>query len=102
MCFLISYQLLCNIAHERVTYTYQKEFKKIRRFFRGKIKNIRLIFPSETSSMQMIIILHNLLGFGSVSKEQMESSTLDTVSAGDHCSFKISKQICPLLLILQW
>ena len=30
-----------------------------------------------------------------------ERYTLDIVSAGDHCSFKISKQMPPLLLILQ-
>lgn len=28
--------------------------------------------------------------------------TLDTVSAGLHCSFKMSKQMLPLLLIFGW
>ncbi len=40
-------------------------------------------------------------GFASVNNEQMESKTLEMVSAGDHCSFKMSKQICPELLTLQ-
>jgi hypothetical protein len=30
------------------------------------------------------------------------SLTFDMVRAGDHCSFKISRQIPPLELILQW
>ncbi len=41
-------------------------------------------------------------GFGSVNREQMESSTLDMVRAGLHCSFKMSRQILPLLLIFGW
>ena len=35
---------------------------------------------------------------GSVNNEQMLKSTLLIVNAGDHCSFKISKQIDPWLL----
>ena len=41
-------------------------------------------------------------GFGSVSREQIESRTLDTVSAGDHADCKISKHIAPFELILGW
>ena len=41
-------------------------------------------------------------GFASVSSEQMESSTLEMVSAGYHCSFRMSRQIWPLLFTLQW
>lgn len=41
-------------------------------------------------------------GLGSVSKEHTESKTLEIVSAGDHWSFKISKQMPPLLLIFGW
>ena len=37
-------------------------------------------------------------GLGSVNNEQMLKSTLLIVNAGDHCSFKISKQIDPWLL----
>jgi hypothetical protein len=44
----------------------------------------------------------HLLGFGSVSREQMDSSTLLTVSAGLHWSFRMSRQMPPLLLMLQW
>ena len=44
----------------------------------------------------------NSLGLGSVSSEQMESSTFETVSAGLHCSLRMSRQIWPLLLMLQW
>jgi hypothetical protein len=42
------------------------------------------------------------LGLGSVSREQMESSTLLTVSAGLHWSLRMSRQMPPLLLMLQW
>ena len=42
------------------------------------------------------------LGFGSVKSEQIDKSTLEIESAGLHWSFKISKQIDPLLLILGW
>uniref|UniRef100_A0A2P2LG78 Ubiquitin-conjugating enzyme E2 10 n=1 Tax=Rhizophora mucronata TaxID=61149 RepID=A0A2P2LG78_RHIMU len=41
-------------------------------------------------------------GFGSVKREQIESNTLDMVRAGLHCSFKISRQMLPLLLIFGW
>jgi len=41
-------------------------------------------------------------GFGSVSREQTERSTFDTVSAGDHWSFKMSRQMAPDELMLQW
>ena len=41
------------------------------------------------------------LGLGSVSSEQMERSTFDIVRAGDHWSFKISKQMPPFEFILQ-
>jgi len=37
-----------------------------------------------------------------VSSEQTDSSTLLTVSAGLHWSFNMSKQIWPLLFMLQW
>jgi hypothetical protein len=41
-------------------------------------------------------------GLGSVSREQTESSTLETVSAGLHCSLRMSRQMLPLLLMLGW
>ena len=41
------------------------------------------------------------LGLQSVNNEQIESNTLDIVSAGDQLSFKMSKQIAPCELILQ-
>lgn len=40
-------------------------------------------------------------GLGSVSSEQMLSSTLLIVSAGDHCVFRMSRQMLPLPLTLQ-
>lgn len=40
-------------------------------------------------------------GFASVSNEQMESKTLDIVRAGLQLSFRMSRQIAPLGLILQ-
>lgn len=41
-------------------------------------------------------------GFGSVSNELIESSTLLMVSAGLHWSFRMSRQMAPLALILGW
>uniref|UniRef100_A0A0A9D8W3 Csu456(Uce) n=1 Tax=Arundo donax TaxID=35708 RepID=A0A0A9D8W3_ARUDO len=41
-------------------------------------------------------------GFGSVSSEQIDSNTLEIVSAGLHWSFKMSRQMLPLLLIFGW
>ena len=41
-------------------------------------------------------------GFGSVSSEQIESRTLETVSAGDHCSLRMSRQIEPCELTFGW
>lgn len=38
-------------------------------------------------------------GFGSQSNEHMDNKTFDTVSAGDHCDRRMSKQILPLLFI---
>jgi len=38
-------------------------------------------------------------GFGSHNKEQIDSSTLEMVSAGDHCDLNISKQMLPLLFM---
>jgi hypothetical protein len=38
-------------------------------------------------------------GFGSVSSEQIDSSTLLIVSAGDHCDRRISRHMLPLLLM---
>lgn len=43
-----------------------------------------------------------LPGLQSVSREQIDNRTLEIVKAGDQLSFKISKQITPWLLILQW
>jgi hypothetical protein len=39
-------------------------------------------------------------GFGSVRREQILRRTLLIVSAGDHCVFRISRQIAPELEIL--
>lgn len=41
-------------------------------------------------------------GLGSVRSDETESKTLPTVRAGLHCSFRISRQMPPLLLMLQW
>jgi len=41
-------------------------------------------------------------GFGSVSREQMDSNTLDIVSAGLHWSLRMSRQMLPLLLMFGW
>ena len=41
-------------------------------------------------------------GFGSVSSEQIDNRTLLIGSAGDHWSFRMSRQIPPFALMLQW
>ena len=41
-------------------------------------------------------------GLGSVSREQMESSTFEMVSAGDHCDLRMSRQMPPEELMLGW
>ena len=41
-------------------------------------------------------------GLASVNKELIERRTFETVSAGDHWSFRMSKQILPFELILGW
>jgi len=41
-------------------------------------------------------------GLASVNKELMDKRTFEIVSAGDHCSFKISRQIDPFELIFGW
>ena len=41
-------------------------------------------------------------GLQSHISELIERRTLEMVSAGDHWSFRISRQIEPLLLTLQW
>lgn len=44
----------------------------------------------------------HLLGLGSVNSELMDNKTFDVVSKGLHLSLRISKQISPFLLMLQW
>ena len=39
---------------------------------------------------------------GSVSSEQMLRITLDVVSAGDHCAFRMSRQMLPFELTFGW
>lgn len=46
--------------------------------------------------------LQHPLGLQSVSSEQMDSRSLEMVSAGLHWSLSVSRQIWPLLLMLQW
>jgi hypothetical protein len=41
-------------------------------------------------------------GLGSVSRDEMESRTLEMVSAGLQLSFRMSKHIPPCALMLQW
>ena len=41
-------------------------------------------------------------GLGSVNNEQMLKSTLLIVNAGDHCSFKMSKQMLPCEFTFGW
>lgn len=46
--------------------------------------------------------LRFLPGLQSVSSEQMERRTLEMVNAGLQLSFRISRQMTPWLLMLQW
>ena len=41
-------------------------------------------------------------GLASVIKDDRDSNTFEIVKAGDHWSFRISKQIDPLALMLGW
>ena len=41
-------------------------------------------------------------GFGSQRREQIDSNTLEIVSAGDHCDLRMSKQMEPLEFMLGW
>lgn len=41
-------------------------------------------------------------GLGSVSSELIDSSTFETVRAGDQVSLRMSRQMEPLLLMLGW
>ena len=41
-------------------------------------------------------------GLASVNKEQMLNKTFDIVNAGDHCSFKMSKQMLPCEFTFGW
>jgi hypothetical protein len=42
------------------------------------------------------------LAFGSVNKKEIDNKTFYNVNAGDHWSFKMSKQIDPFLFIFGW
>jgi len=41
-------------------------------------------------------------GLGSQRREQTERSSFEMVRAGDHCDFKTSRQMLPLLLMFGW
>ena len=58
--------------------------------------NLLLIYKSATAGLK------GSSGFGSVNKEQIDNNTFVIVKAGDHWSFKMSKQISPFLLIFGW
>jgi hypothetical protein len=46
--------------------------------------------------------VRDIPGLGSVSSEQIDRSTLEMVSAGLHCSRKMSKQIAPFDAMFGW
>ena len=50
-------------------------------------------FARSFSNIRAISGTNGSFGFGSVSSEQIESSTLLMVSAGDHCCFRISRPV---------
>jgi hypothetical protein len=41
-------------------------------------------------------------GFGSHNSEQIDNKTFEIVNAGDHCSFKMSKQMLPWEFTFGW
>jgi hypothetical protein len=61
-------------------------------------------------SCSFLLVFNNLaisatkgsLGLGSVNNEHTDNNTFDIVNAGDQLSFKISKQMPPASLMLQW
>merc|ERR1719474_214252 len=59
-----------------------------------------LYFPTSVLYSLAISGTSGSSGLGSHRSEQIDSSTLDTVSAGDHCDLRMSKHIAPLELML--
>ena len=49
-----------------------------------------------------ISVINGSSGLGSDNNEDIDNNTFATVNAGDQLVFKISKQIPPFSLILQW
>jgi len=79
-----------------------------RRFAPSKNHIAYFLVHSRASSVYLSLSVLNILaisgtsgssGFGSHSKEQMDSNTLEMVSAGDHCDLRMSRQMLPLELM---
>lgn len=79
-----------------------------RRFAPPKNHIAYFLVHSRASSVYLSLSVLNILaisgtsgssGFGSHSKEQMDSNTLEMVSAGDHCDLRMSRQMLPLELM---
>ena len=85
-----------------VIYTWSKTPNQPMAYFWVQLRAVASYLVLSVLYMWAISGTRGSSGFGSVSSEQMESSTLEMVSAGLHCSFRISRQMLPLLLILGW
>jgi hypothetical protein len=102
----VSKVLLRNAAHQRVLYAHahsrgSRGGSRVSRGDAGKRQTTGVRNSTPPAGVLIALRAHSL-GLASVSSEQMDRRTLDTVNAGLHWSFKMSRQIWPLLLMLQW
>lgn len=89
---------------ERIDCTFRDPSCRGERFqvLADRLHEHRSLHAAIVPFMKKIIIAFFSPGFGSVSIEQIDSSTFEMVNAGDHCDRRISRQIEPLLLMLGW
>lgn len=66
------------------------------------ILRVRLDCTTAFQIHKCCVVLSYSPGLQSVNREQMESRTLEMVRAGLQLSFRMSRQITPWLLMLQW
>jgi len=90
VCFRGCFYVFCPpISHHIAYFRVHSLAKSV--YFSLSVLNILAISGTNGSS-----------GFGSQSKEQIDNSTFEIVSAGDHWDLRISKQMLPFELMLGW
>jgi len=90
VCFRGCFYVFCPpISHHIAYFRVHSLAKSV--YFSLSVLNILAISGTKGSS-----------GFGSQSKEQIDNSTFEIVSAGDHWDLRISKQMLPFELMLGW